>query len=149
MQRSVWKQLQIRPPPTGGSRYCHGRDKIQVPAADHRSTVLSIQYNTRPIYATGRLGTAFNRPAELHWPGMKAVMRYLARTINHCVPFNPGLAPPPTLVALQIYCDASFAGECNDRDSTMDFSCAMTAVRSCGELEGKNSRLFQPRRANI
>lgn len=52
---------------------------------------------------------------------MKPAGRHLARTINHGVTFKPGLQRPPTMDLLQMYLDASFAGNHTYRRSTTSY----------------------------
>ena len=86
-----------------------------------KSLVGSLQYialSTRPdiSYAVNQLSRYLSNPGPKHWQAAKRVLRYLKGTVNLGLVYTDHSENQGTNV--EIFCDADWAGELNDRKST-------------------------------
>lgn len=86
----------------------------------YRSIVGALQYATitRPeiSFSVNKVCQFMQSPLKEHWTAVKRILRYLAGTISHGLCLSPSL--DRSIVA---YCDADWAGDCNDRRSTSGY----------------------------
>ena len=89
----------------------------------YRSLVGCLQYLTftRPdiSYSVKTVCQFLHNPTEEHLTAVRRILRYVKGTINHGILFRKQSSFTPLL--LQVYCDADWAGDPNDRKSTTGF----------------------------
>ena len=80
-------------------------------------SLLYLSVCTRPdiAQAVGALTRYMAKPSMEHWTAAKAVLRYIAGTLDHGITFRQ------KSIAVEGYCDADFAGDLNTRKSTTGF----------------------------
>ena len=97
----------------------HGSDHFQ-DISLYRSVVGSLQYATitRPeiAYSVNKVCQFMSQPLESHWVAVKRILRYLKGTLNFGLKLYP--APTHKPLSLQVFCDADWAADLDDRRST-------------------------------
>ena len=80
-------------------------------------SLLYLSICTRPeiSQAVGVLARYMSRPSMEHWTAAKAVLRYIAGTLDQGITFRQTEAP------VEGYCDADYAGDLDTRRSTTGF----------------------------
>lgn len=92
-------------------------EKEEMSRVPYRELVGSLMYlaqSTRPdiAYATSKLSQYNSNPGKAHWHQAKHVLRYLRKTRNLGIIYTP-----ENKRQIQVYCDADWAGDIDDRHS--------------------------------
>jgi len=97
----------------------HGSDTFH-DVSLYRSVVGSLQHATitRPeiAYAVNKVCQFMSQPLESHWVAVKRILRYLKGTLHYGLKLFP--APTHKPLSLQLFCDADWAADPDDRRST-------------------------------
>jgi hypothetical protein len=94
-------------------------DKSTYAYSELVGSLLYLAVCTRPdiAYAVGALARYMAAPSMEHWTAAKAVVRYLAGTVNYGIVFGRGGTSEMTG-----YCDADYAGDIDTRRSTTGYT---------------------------
>ncbi|OIT34754.1 retrovirus-related pol polyprotein from transposon tnt 1-94, partial [Nicotiana attenuata] len=95
-------------------------DTPSVDATLYRQVLGKLQYLsfTRPdiSFAINKLSQFMHAPTQTHWSSVKRLLRYLQHTKNHGFQITSKTSP-----GLFMYADADWAGDINDRTSTLGY----------------------------
>ncbi|CAL1385136.1 unnamed protein product [Linum trigynum] len=121
LHRFRMEDSQPSPTPLSSSAsLCLNDGSPPVDATLYKQALGSLQYLlcTRPdiAFAVNKLSQFMHSPSQLHWQSVKRLLRYLKGTMHHGLRLAP--VSTPSLVA---FADSDWAGDPDDRTSTMGY----------------------------
>jgi len=92
----------------------------------YRSAVGSLNYltiRTRPdlSYAVGTVARFNQNPGEIHWTGVKRILRYLRGTLDKGIRYTGSGHRDAKRLILEVYCDSDFGGDHDNSVSITGF----------------------------